>query len=43
VEIVRRTSPMWIGRFQASRRVELVNEGPITLILDSRSRDGRRD
>jgi D-tyrosyl-tRNA(Tyr) deacylase len=44
VEIVRRHVPdVETGRFQASMRVELVNEGPITLILDSRSRDGRRD
>lgn len=44
VEIVRGCVPdVETGRFQASMRVELVNEGPITLILDSRSRDGRRD
>ncbi|NLV30443.1 MAG: D-tyrosyl-tRNA(Tyr) deacylase [Acidobacteria bacterium] len=44
VEIVRGCVPdVETGRFQASMRVELVNEGPITLILDSRGRDGRRD
>jgi len=27
------------GEFGASMKVELVNEGPVTLILDSRERD----
>jgi D-tyrosyl-tRNA(Tyr) deacylase len=44
VEIVRRRVPdVETGRFQAAMRLELVNEGPITLILDSPARQARAD
>lgn len=42
VEIVRGHVPeVETGRFQAAMRVELVNEGPITLILDSPPRQSK--
>jgi D-tyrosyl-tRNA(Tyr) deacylase len=42
VEIVRGHVPdVETGRFQAAMRVELVNEGPITLILESPPRQSK--
>jgi D-tyrosyl-tRNA(Tyr) deacylase len=32
--------PVATGEFQASMDVELVNDGPVTILLDSRRRDG---
>jgi D-aminoacyl-tRNA deacylase len=40
VEMVRRTVPdVQSGQFQATMDVSLINSGPVTLILDSRSRN----
>jgi D-tyrosyl-tRNA(Tyr) deacylase len=34
-EVQRRGIPIATGRFQASMEVELVNDGPVTLLIDS--------
>jgi D-tyrosyl-tRNA(Tyr) deacylase len=36
----RRGVPVATGEFGADMQVELVNDGPVTLVLDRRSRDG---
>lgn len=35
--------PVAAGRFQATMRIRLVNEGPVTLIVDSRWKRGQSD
>ncbi len=38
IECIRRTGlKVQTGRFQANMQVELVNDGPVTIIIDSRS------
>ena len=37
-KVQRRGIPVATGRFQASMEVELVNDGPVTLLIDSEKR-----